>query len=195
MTDQSILPVESIATTIMTIRNTRVILDSDLARLYAVETKRLNEQVRRNPERFPADFLFQLTPEEYDEVLRSQNATLKSGRGQHRKYMPYAFTEHGALMAANVLNSLRAVEVSVFVVRAFIQQQVILAANADLALTVARLEKKLLAGVALTEDRLDDHENQLEALLETINKMNRSRTSPATPRRPIGFQTGENSED
>lgn len=90
-------------------------LDSDLAELYGVPTKRLNEQVRRNAQRFPADFMFALDQAEW-ETLRSQFATLNAGRGQHRKYLPYAFTEHGAIMAATVLNSSRAVEVSIYVV-------------------------------------------------------------------------------
>src|SRR5260221_2286481 len=94
---------------IIVIRGHKVILDSDLAALYGVPTKRLNEQVRRNPERFPHDFMFLLTADEW-ESLRSQIATLKTGRGAHRKFLPYVFTEHGALMAANVLNSRRAIE-------------------------------------------------------------------------------------
>jgi hypothetical protein len=103
--------IESLATHIRLLRGQRVLLDSDLAALYGVETRRLNEQIRRNAARFPEDFVFQLTAEE-QHCLRSQNATLNSsGRGQHRKYLPYAFTEHGSVMAAMVLNSPRAVEV------------------------------------------------------------------------------------
>jgi hypothetical protein len=187
MTEQTLVPVEAIAATILTIRGQRVILDSDLAKLYGVETRRLNEQVRRNAERFPADFLFQLTREEYDEVLRSQNATLKTGRGQHRKYLPYVFTEHGTLMAANVLNSERAIEVSLFVVRAFIQQRAMLATNAELALKLERLEKRLLVTFSMHEDRLDDHENQLEQILEAIKEMRQQHVH-----RPIGFRPGKN---
>src|SRR5262249_15813047 len=108
----SSIPTERIAQAIQVIRDEKVLLDRDLARMYGVTTKRLNEQVRRNLDRFPVDFMFQLTAEEV-EVLRSQNATSKPGRGG-RRYRPYAFTEHGAIMAANVLNSARAVEVSVF---------------------------------------------------------------------------------
>ena len=92
--------------------------DSELATLYEVSTKRFNEQVRRNRKRFPVDFMFQLTVEETSS-LRSQFATLKVGRGQHRKYMPYVFTEHGAIMAATILNSPHAIEMSVYVVRAY----------------------------------------------------------------------------
>ncbi|MBI5618405.1 MAG: ORF6N domain-containing protein, partial [Gammaproteobacteria bacterium] len=95
-------PLPAIDHRILLLRGQKIMLDADLAELYGVETKRLNEQVRRNAERFPDDFMFQLTAEEYAS-LRSHFATLKTGRGQHRKYLPYAFTEHGALMAANVL--------------------------------------------------------------------------------------------
>jgi hypothetical protein len=102
-------PVEHIAQSILVMRDQRVLLDTELAVLYGVTTKRFNEQVRRNRERFPEDFMFQLTPEELTS-LRSQFATLKGGRGRHRKYLPYAFTEHGAIMAATILNSPRAAE-------------------------------------------------------------------------------------
>jgi len=97
---------------IRTLRGTRVILDSDLAKIYGVPTFRFNEAIKRNRHRFPSDFMFQLTTEE-TAALRSQIAILKKGRGQHRKYRPYAFTEHGALQAANVLRSSRAVQMSV----------------------------------------------------------------------------------
>jgi hypothetical protein len=113
-----IIPIQRAQSLILLIRGEKVILDSDLAELYGVPTKRLNEQVRRNIERFPADFMFQLTPEESD-GLRSQIATsnVPVGRGG-RRYLPYAFTEHGAIMAASVLNSPQAVQTSIFVARA-----------------------------------------------------------------------------
>ncbi len=115
---QNILELPSLDSNIHFIRGMRVMLDSDLANLYDVELKRMNEQVKRNLERFPEDFMFQLTPQELSS-LRSQYATLKTGRGEHRKYLPFAFTEHGAIMLASVLNSPRAVEASIYVVRAF----------------------------------------------------------------------------
>ncbi len=102
--------------------------DPELAALYGVAIKRFNEQIRRNGERFPADFVFQLSVQEHT-ALRSQVATLELGRGQHRKYLPYAFTEHGAIMAATVLNSQRAVEISIYVVRAFVKLRELLACN------------------------------------------------------------------
>ncbi len=116
-------------------------LDADLAALYGVSTKRFNEQVRRNAARFPEDFMFRLSAVEWNS-LRSQFATLKPGRGQHRKYLPLAFTEHGAIMAAMVLNSARATEVSVYVVRAFVRLRDTLAAHKDLAARLQILEKK-----------------------------------------------------
>src|SRR6516225_6430122 len=114
--ETKVVPSSQIAPLIRCIREQRVILDSDLALLYGVPTKRLNEQLRRNLERFPEDFVFHLKQEEWT-ALRSHIATLKAGRGGHRKYLPYAFTEHGALMAANILNSPRAVSMSVYVIR------------------------------------------------------------------------------
>jgi hypothetical protein len=109
-----------IAERILVLREQRVLLDTDLAALYGVSPKRLNEQVKRNKARFPEDFAFQLEINDL-RLLRSQIATLDRGRGRHRKYVPTAFTEHGAIMAATVLNSPRAVEMSVYVVRAFVK--------------------------------------------------------------------------
>jgi hypothetical protein len=123
---------------ICTIRGVRVILDSDLAALYLVPTKRLNEQYRRNRKRFPEDFAFQLTAEEANS-LRSQIATSSSHGG--RRYRPYAFTEYGALMAANILNSPRAVQMSIFVVRAFAKMREALRGTPELAKKLAALEK------------------------------------------------------
>jgi hypothetical protein len=121
----ALLPVEHISRSIRILRGRRVLLDTELAVLYGVTTKRFNEQVRRNRERFPADFMFQLSVEEGD-ALRSQIATSKAtGRGG-RRYLPYAFTEDGAIMAATVLNSPRATEMTVYVVRAFVKLREIL---------------------------------------------------------------------
>jgi hypothetical protein len=126
---------------ILFLRHHRVILDADLAQLYGVTVKRLNEQVGRNQERFPSDFTFQLTAKEH-ESLRSQFATSKKTRGG-RRYTPYAFTEHGAIMAATVLNSGRAVQMSVFVVRAFVRLRDMLATNRRLAGKIDELENRL----------------------------------------------------
>lgn len=161
----------SVDSRILVVRQQKVILDTDLAELYDVPVKRLNEQVKRNRERFPSDFMFQLTTED-QESLRSQNATSKSGRGG-RRYAPYAFTEHGAIMAATVLNSERAVEMSVFVVRAFVRLREMLATNEKLAAKIDELEQ-----------RLDTHDASIQDLIEAIRQM--MLPEPATGRK-IGF--------
>jgi hypothetical protein len=132
-------------------RGQRVLLDEDLATLYGVSTKVFNQAIRRNKARFPADFLMQLTEAEGDS-LRSQIVTLKAGRGQHRKYPPLAFTEHGAIMAASVLNSPMAVEMSVHVVRAFVKLRQALASNSALARRLESLERAVAALDANTRE-------------------------------------------
>lgn len=197
MTNQNNMVVaEVISARILTTRGQKVLLDSDLAELYGVETKRLNEQVRRNGTRFPDDFMFQLSDEEYT-ALRSQFATLKTGRGQHRKYMPYAFTEHGAIMAAMVLNSPRAVEVSVFVVRAFVQLRQLAVTHQDLAKRLDALEEKTEAMTFQQDNFAHNTRVQLKQVFEAIRQL----TMPADqPKRPIGFtakhgaSTGESGE-
>ena len=170
-----IVPVEHIEQFILVIRGHRVLLDSDLAMLYGVTTKRLNEQVRRNPDRFPSDFMFRLTREEFD-ALRSQIATSKSGRGG-RRYTPHAFTEHGAVMLASVLDSPRAIELSVLVVRAFVRLRQMLASHVLLARKLEELEA-----------RLGGHDKQLIALVDAIRHL----TSTSAPtRRRIGFVVKE----
>ncbi|HEX6900278.1 MAG TPA: ORF6N domain-containing protein [Thermoanaerobaculia bacterium] len=134
----ALIPTERVERSILTLRGQRVILDSDLAALFGVTTKRLNEQVRRNRDRFPPDFMFQLSQEEFAD-LRSQFATSSWGG---RRIPPFAFTEHGAIMAANILNSQRAVHASVMVVRAFVRLREILAAHGDLARKLEELEKR-----------------------------------------------------
>jgi len=134
----NLIPLERIERAILLIRGEKVMLDSDLAELYGVDTRRLNEQVRRNLNRFPRDFMFRLTPAEYKN-LRSQIATSSSHGG--RRYLPYAFTEHGALMLANVLNSERAAQTSVQVVRAFVRLRQMLASNAELSRKLEALER------------------------------------------------------
>jgi hypothetical protein len=177
MAVEATIPAERIEKAILLIRGHKVILDVDLAALYGVSTKRLNEQVKRNPHRFPADFMFQLTIDEAKKVIasRSQIATLK--RGQNIKYAPYAFTEHGALMAANVLNSPVAVEASVAVVRAFIHLRQMLASHAELARKLNALEKK--------------YDDQFKVVFEAIRQL----MAPAPKKhRSIGFQTSEKKE-
>jgi hypothetical protein len=174
-------PIES---RILLVRGQRVMLDVDLARLYGVPTKRLNEQVRRNAERFPADFSFRLTADEW-ELLRSHFATLEAGRGRHRKYLPLAFTEHGALMAANVLSSRRAIEASLFVVRAFVRLREVLATHKELARKLEQLERKTEA-LALSHDSL-----AATQFREVIDALRALMTPPQPKKRPIGFVAPE----
>lgn len=137
------MPTPADLPTIHTFRATKVVLDGDLAKLYGVTTKRLLEQVRRNANRFPPDFCFQLENDEMA-ALRSQIATLKAGRGRHRKLLPFAFTKHGALQAANVINSLQATQMSIDLVRAFIRMRAELASGAGILKRVAAIDRQLL---------------------------------------------------
>jgi hypothetical protein len=165
-------PAFAVESRILILRRQRVILDVDLAQLYGVTVKRLNQQVRRNQERFPSDFMFQLNAKEHA-VLRLQFATSNKGRGG-RRYSPNAFTEHGAIMAATVLNSERAVQMSVFVVRAFVRLREMLARNRRLAGKINELE-----------NRLDTHDSVIQELIEAIRDL----MTPEEPRRVrIGFQ-------
>jgi phage regulator Rha-like protein len=143
-----------VAGRIFVVRGQRVMLDTDLARLYAVATRVLNQAVRRNRERFPGDFILELTNQEVT-ALRSQSVILKLGRGEHRKYAPLAFTEHGAIMAASILNSARAVQVSVYVVRAFVRMRESLLVNAVLARDVAALKSRVDTLDAETRKQFD----------------------------------------
>ena len=161
----------SIDLRILILRHQKVILDTALAELYSVPVKRLNEQVKRNRKRFPADFMFHLTPRE-NKSLRSQFATSNIGRGGRRS-LPYAFTEHGAIMAATVLNSEQAVEMSVYVVRAFVRLRAALAANRELAGRIEELEK-----------HLETHDGAIQEIIKVIKKL----MNPSPSRRSkIGF--------
>lgn len=182
---------------ILTLRQQKVILDADLAGLYGVPTKRINEAVKRNAGRFPADFMFQLAAQECsnlksqiatsnvqstgsqpDEALRSQFATLKGGRGQHRKYLPYAFTEHGAIMAATVLNSPEAVTMSLYVVRAFIQMREQITANTEVLKRLAEIDQTLLK-----------HDKSLQIIWRELQPL--LSPPPVPPKREIGFHAKE----
>ena len=184
----AIVPIERIANLICSIRGQRVILDADLARLYGMPTKRLNEQYRRNHERFPEDFAFQLTEEEAS-ILRSQNATsscaknrsqIATGSQKHRdpRYLPYAFTEHGALMVANILNSAQAVAMSIYIIRAFVKMREDQAANATILKRLAEIDQTLL----IHDAALRDIYQKLLPLLSP---------PPDPPRPEIGFHVKE----
>jgi hypothetical protein len=163
-----VVPIES---RITILRHQKVILDTALAELYGVPVKRLNQQVNRNRERFPSDFMFQLTAREFA-ALRLQFATSKKGRGGRRS-LPYAFTEHGAIMAATVLNSDRAVAMSVFVVRAFVRLREMLAANRELADRIKELEA-----------HLETHDGTIQEIITVIRKL---MNPPPSRRSKIGF--------
>ncbi len=149
---------------ILMIRNQRVMLDADLARLYGIMTGRLNEQVQRNIKRFPNDFMFQLTKDE-SERLMSQIAISKIGRGGKRK-LPYVFTEHGVAMLSSVLRSEKAVEMNIFIIRAFIKMRELLATNKDLAYKVEKMEGHII---------------------DIISVLRRLTDEPVEPKRKIGF--------
>jgi hypothetical protein len=173
----SIVPADKIEQRILLIRGEKIILDVDLAALYGVTNKRLKEQVRRNRDRFPGDFMFELTLEEKAEVaaICGHLSNMKYFKG-----LPYAFTEHGAIMAASVLNTPRAVEMSVFVVRAFVRLRNFLAAHKELAEKLAELERKLAS-----------HDEQIVAIIDAIKRLMASpprSDAPAPPdKRRIGF--------
>lgn len=171
-----------ISSRIITLRGHRVILDADLARMYGVETKVLNKAVKRNGVRFPNDFCLQLTQQEFA-ALRFQDGTSNTGRGG-RRYRPYAFTEHGAIMAATILNSPRAVQMSVFVVRAFVKMRSMLATQKNLAGKLAALEKTLT-------ERLDLHGQVISDIIQQIMSLLNPPPEPEPPRKQIGFHLRE----
>ncbi len=181
MSKQSVSPVEIISLLIRTFRGQKVVLDTDLALIFGVPTFRFNEAIKRNRKRFPNDFMFQLTAAEA-ESLTSQIAMSKPGRGG-RRTLPYAFTENGAIMAANVLNSPEAVRMSVFVVRAFVQMRDLLGSTKELAKQLAALEKKLT-------ERLDGHEVAIIEVLRRVMDILDPPPPPEPPRREIGFYVG-----
>jgi hypothetical protein len=168
----SVTSIEDVSRAIVVLRGRKVLLDAELAALYGVTTKRLNEQVKRNAERFPEDFMFRLSRTETDALNRSHSAT---GSQKHRdpRFPPYAFTEHGAIMAATTLNSRRAVEMSLYVVRAFVRLRELLATNTALARKLDELES-----------RLQTHDEAITGILRTLRGL---MNAPASERRGIGF--------
>jgi predicted amino acid-binding ACT domain protein len=177
--DSDIVPADDIESLIRTVRGQKVILDTDLARLYGVETRAFNRAVKRNADRFPPDFMFQLARDEFDN-LKYQFGTSSSGHGGRRK-LPWVFTENGAVMSANVLNSPQAVRMSVFVVRAFVKMREMLAGTRELAKQLKALEAKLTA-------RLDVHESAIVEVLQRImDVLNPPPPPPAPLKRQIGF--------
>jgi len=166
---KEIMPVEIIERKIYLIRAHKVLLDSDLAELYGVEVKQLKRQVRRNIKRFPEDFMFQLQKEEY-ESLRSHFGALK--RGEHAKYFPYAFTEQGVAMLSSVLNSDRAIEVNIQIMRAFVKLREMLSTHKDLARKLAEMEKK--------------YDTQFKVVFDAIRQL--MKPDETKSKKPIGFR-------
>jgi hypothetical protein len=165
------MPVERIVRTIVRLRGHNVISAADLAQIYGVETRALNQAVKRNAGRFPRDFAFRLTRDEAVQVERSRSQTVILKRGGNVKYAPLAFTEYGAIMAANVLNSPRAVQMSILVVRAFVGLRQVLQSNADISKKLEALEMK--------------YDEQFEVVFQAIREL---MTPPAASRKRIGFR-------
>jgi hypothetical protein len=179
---------------ILTVRRQRVVLDADLAKLYGVGTKAFNQAIRRNQERFPVDFAFQLTQGELaalrshfstsklesEDSLRSQSVTLKKGgRGRHSKYLPWVFTEHGALMAANILRSGKAVQMSIYLVRAFVRMRDEILANVAILKRLAEIDRRLL-----------EHDVVLREVVERLQPLISALAQDKEPKRKIGFHQG-----
>ncbi len=172
MTDKkALVPIESIQRRILVIRNEKVMIDRDLAELYGVETKQLKRAVRRNIDRFPADFMFELTKEEYDS-LRRQIGTFK--RGEHAKYLPMAFTKQGVAMLSSAINSKQAIEVNILIMRAFVQLRKMISSHKDLLRKVEEMEKK--------------YDEQFKVVFDAIRALMKP---PEKPRKKIGFDIKE----
>ena len=187
---KEIIPAEQIALRIRHFRGEKVLLDFDLAALYDVETRILNQAVRRNADRFPADFMFQLTSEEAEklsqvvtpsvaghDVSNSSQIVMSSGKHRGKRYRPYAFTEQGVAMLSSVLNSESGVKMNIAIMRAFVQLRRALEANRELARKFSELER-----------RIDKHDSEIAAILEAIRQL---MAPPAKPRREIGFHVRE----
>jgi phage regulator Rha-like protein len=172
MEEDNIVPREIIESKIIIIRGKKVMLDRDLAALYGVETRALNQAVKRNLKRFPEDFMFLLSGEEAQLLSRSQFVTLK--RGQNIKYLPYAFTENGVAMLSSVLNSDRAIQVNIQIMRTFTRLREILASNEELRRKIEQLEKK--------------YDGQFKIVFEAIRQL---KAPPVKPKRKIGFELKE----
>jgi phage regulator Rha-like protein len=171
---KALVPAEVIVRKILFLRGEKVLLDRDLAELYGVETRVLKQAVRRNIKRFPEDFMFELTEDE-NRALRSQNVTLK--RGQHSKYLPFAFTEQGVAMLSSVLSSERAIEVNIAIMRAFVQLRKMIASNEDLAKKLKELERVI-----------EKHDKDIGLIFEAIREL---MTPPDKPPKKIGFEVSE----
>lgn len=172
-----LLPVERVESKIFFIRGQKVMLDKDLAELYGSETKYLKRQVKRNYKRFPDDFMFQLTRKEYNS-LRCQIGTLE--KGKHTKYLPYAFTEQGVAMLSSVLNSERAIQVNIAIMRAFVKLRRLLSANKKFSSKLLALERKIESH----DGQIEKHDMGIQAIFDAIRKL---MLLPEKPTKKIGF--------
>ena len=175
MSENIIISEESISSKIYFIRNQKVLLDRDLAMLYGIETKRLKEQVKRNIVRFPEDFMFELVQFEYDS-LKSQIATLKKSRGQHQKYLPMAFTEHGVLMLSSVLNSDKAIQTNISIMRIFTKVRQMFLDTTEVRLDIAQIQKKL-----------ENHDKNIELVFSYLDELT-EKENTLKPRTKIGYK-------
>jgi hypothetical protein len=175
MEDQSLLSEEIISNKIYFIRSQKVMLDTDLAILYDVETKRLNEQVKRNLSRFPEDFMFQLTENEYNSS-RSQIATLKNGRGSNLKYLPYSFTEHGILMLSSILKSDKAIQTNIQIMRIFTKVRQMLLDTTEIKVDILQIQKKL-----------ENHDKNIELVFSYLDELTEKKENESE-RVKIGYK-------
>jgi len=171
--NKSIIPAGKIEQRILMIRGEKIIIDADLAEFYGVPTKRLNEQVKRNKDRFPEDFMFQLNADEKSEVVAKCDHLEKL---KFSRVLPYAFTEHGAIMAASVLNSPQAAEISIFIVRAFVKLRQAISEHKELSRKISQIER-----------HLSGHDEQINAIIKTIKQL--IQPAPVPKKRRIGFDT------
>jgi len=169
---QNVASLHQIREMIFYVRGQKVMMDADLARLYDVETKRLKEQVKRNITRFPEDFMFELTWDEVDS-LRTRFATLKKGRGSHAKYLPYVFTEQGVAMLSSVLNSERAIQVNILIMRTFTKMREMLSTHKELAFKMRELERKV-----------GRHDEEINGIINVLKKLMHT---PEPRKKGIGF--------
>ena len=174
----SIVTIDLIKQKIYLIRGQKVMLDVDLAELYGAETKVLLQAVKRNPERFPSDFMFQLDYQE-DTLLRSQFVTLKKGRGQHRKYLPYVLTENGVAMLSSVLHSQQAIQVNIAIMRAFVKLRELISSH-----------KELAHKLKLLENRIEKHDEEIAGIFSAIRQL---MTPPEKKKGKIGFRREQDS--
>lgn len=175
---------ENIVNRIYHIRSKKVMLDRDLSELYGVGTKVFNQAVKRNMKRFPSDFMFQLSREEYSS-LRSQFVTLEKGRGKYSKYNPYAFTEQGVSMLSSILNSEQAILVSIQIMRIFTRMRELLVTHKDILLKLEHLEKKILAH----DKHYKKHEDEIQLIFDALKQL---LDTPQQPRKRVGYrQKGE----